>query len=324
MAQLIKLQDYISRYEQDIYRYPSQFVRLKKQQWEGMVEKWEDTDWEMTQKQQQDQFRTEIEGSRPIFEKIKGMFKKNDEDLSEVESHFENSRSESGIFFSPSLHYKPESLEELKQLFLDQVLKFQLKWASSTVSEMSYLQSNYGRNEHLRYLLQRFPDSFLILYKPILRVNKAPVELEIILLTPTDCWCLTWLEAEKDAAFIGSKERFWTKKTGSLESKVLNPAIALSRMEQLIHPIFHANDINLPIKKAILSRNGYIDYPGGSHDIQFIDKRRYNDWFIHMRSLRSPIKHIELKAAQSILDYCQTSAFTRPEWQQETKGEFEE
>ena len=34
MAQLIKLQDYVSRYEQDIYRYPSQFIKLKKQQWD--------------------------------------------------------------------------------------------------------------------------------------------------------------------------------------------------------------------------------------------------------------------------------------------------
>ncbi len=36
MAQLIKLQDYVSRYEQDIYRYPSQFIKLKKQQWDKL------------------------------------------------------------------------------------------------------------------------------------------------------------------------------------------------------------------------------------------------------------------------------------------------
>ncbi|KHF29248.1 hypothetical protein LR68_02036 [Anoxybacillus sp. BCO1] len=30
MGQLIKLQDYISRYELDIYHYPSEFIRLKK------------------------------------------------------------------------------------------------------------------------------------------------------------------------------------------------------------------------------------------------------------------------------------------------------
>ena len=36
MAQLIKMQDYISRYEQDIYRYPTQFAKLKKQQWDKL------------------------------------------------------------------------------------------------------------------------------------------------------------------------------------------------------------------------------------------------------------------------------------------------
>jgi hypothetical protein len=41
MGQLIKLQDYISRYETDIFTYPSRFVRLKKQQWERTKTNWE-------------------------------------------------------------------------------------------------------------------------------------------------------------------------------------------------------------------------------------------------------------------------------------------
>ncbi|MDE5052353.1 hypothetical protein NDK25_08480 [Niallia taxi] len=36
MAQLIKLKDYISRYQQNILQYPSRFVRLEKQEWEGV------------------------------------------------------------------------------------------------------------------------------------------------------------------------------------------------------------------------------------------------------------------------------------------------
>lgn len=34
MAQLIKLENYISRYELDIYRYPGQFIRMKNERWE--------------------------------------------------------------------------------------------------------------------------------------------------------------------------------------------------------------------------------------------------------------------------------------------------
>lgn len=41
MAQLVKIQDYISRYEIDLTRYPTQFVRLKKVQWERIKHQWE-------------------------------------------------------------------------------------------------------------------------------------------------------------------------------------------------------------------------------------------------------------------------------------------
>lgn len=41
MGQLIKLQDYISRYELDMYHYPSEFIRLKRKQWERMKHVWE-------------------------------------------------------------------------------------------------------------------------------------------------------------------------------------------------------------------------------------------------------------------------------------------
>ncbi len=42
MAQLIKLQDYISRYEWDTYRYPTQYIRQKKEQWQRFYSEWLD------------------------------------------------------------------------------------------------------------------------------------------------------------------------------------------------------------------------------------------------------------------------------------------
>ena len=41
MAQLVKLQDYISRYEWNPYHYPAQFIRLKRQNWKKLQEQWE-------------------------------------------------------------------------------------------------------------------------------------------------------------------------------------------------------------------------------------------------------------------------------------------
>ena len=41
MAQLVKLLDYVSRYEHDLSRYPTQYIRLKRYQWERMKVQWE-------------------------------------------------------------------------------------------------------------------------------------------------------------------------------------------------------------------------------------------------------------------------------------------
>lgn len=41
MAQLVKLLDYVSRYENDLTRYPTQFLRLKQYQWNRMKIQWE-------------------------------------------------------------------------------------------------------------------------------------------------------------------------------------------------------------------------------------------------------------------------------------------
>ena len=37
MGQLIKLKDYTTRYQQNIYHYPARFVALKKQQWDTVT-----------------------------------------------------------------------------------------------------------------------------------------------------------------------------------------------------------------------------------------------------------------------------------------------
>lgn len=121
--------------------------------------------------------------------------------------------------FSASFQNKPDHAEDLKRQFLDQLYRFQLKWASSTLAEMSSFHSKYYFDEHLKFFLQRFPDTFLVLYKPIFLLKNAPVEAEIILLTPTDVWCITFLEQEDSAVFIGSSERFWLKRSKMEEKK---------------------------------------------------------------------------------------------------------
>ncbi|MDQ0413055.1 NERD domain-containing protein [Mesobacillus stamsii] len=315
MAQLIKLQDYVSRYAQDIYLYPSRYVRLKKRQWEGWKEKWEHGS------DQPIDFMKESSPPLPesFLEKIKSRIRLHGsgveaEMIPEGQRHSEEQDILFGAGAFDSLH-SIHTEEGLKQHFLDNLLPFQLKWASSTLTERSFLAKDFLHDPTLKFLLQRFPDTFLVLYKPIFLLKKAPVEAELVLITPVAAMCISFMEAEEDAAFIGSKDRFWIKKTRNTEAKILNPLIPLNRTEKIVKALFDLYEVNLPVQKLLLSRNGYFDYPLPPYGVQFIDKRDFADWFIGQRGMKSPLKHIQLKAAQVLLQFCQTTSVRRLEWE---------
>ena len=326
MGQLIKLQDYISRYEQDIFLYPSRYVRLKKQQWGKLQTSWEtnsDIGFESLFQQQPENHEWIEDEKHPIMNKLKGLLKREHKDkeneaplevVTEMNHEIDDPLEDLSNEFQSSFSYKPASLDDLKQQFLDQLFQFQMKWASSTLTGKSFVDKHFYFEEKLKYFLQRFPDNYLVMYNPMFLVKKAPIEAEIILISPTDVWCISFLEEENQSVFIGSKERFWTKRGKEEEKKVLNPTIALNRTEKIVHNILRKYEIDLPIHKIVLSRNGFIDYPMAPLDIQLIEKRNYEEWFTKMRAHRSPIKHIQLKAAQMLLEYCQTNAIRRLEW----------
>ncbi|MGD6943103.1 NERD domain-containing protein [Cytobacillus gottheilii] len=328
MGQLIKLQDYVSRYEQNIYLYPSRYVRLKKQQWEKLQAAWENKDEPSPFFERallEENWTPEAE-EKQILQKLKGLFK-NDrkaEELMEVhaaESSGEKQNQDQDqaeqLEFSVTYSSRPHSLELLKQQFLDQIFRFQMKWASSTLMEKSFVDKTFYYNEQLKYFLQRFPDTFLVLFRPIFLLKNAPVETETMVITPTELWCISFLEEEENAVFVGSQEHFWLKRGKNGEKKILNPMLALNRTEKIAKQIFKLHDIELPIKKAIISRNGYIDFPAAPIDIEFIESRKYEEWFQSMRGLRSPLKHIQMKASSHLLQYCLTSSIRRLEWEQQ-------
>ncbi|HZG71575.1 MAG TPA: nuclease-related domain-containing protein [Chondromyces sp.] len=327
MAQLIKLQDYVSRYEMDLYRYPSQFVRLKKQQWEKFQVLWEHGEFPVLNEDANPDgadHKSDVKDKAGVLEKVKGIFRRRDKGniMAEAAAGVEG---EENLF---SLHTQvkkaPKHIQELKQSFLDQLFRVQITWASSTLVEKSYIDNRYLQDERLKFLLQRFPDTFLILYEPILQLKKAPVELDVILITPTALWCLTFLEEEKEAVYIGSNERFWMKRTGEYEKKVLNPLLALNRMDSIIKQLFRAYHVDFPIRKAILCRNGFIDYPMAPQGVQLIDERQFPDWFGTLRQLRSPLKMMQLRAAKSLLEHGQTKSIRRSEWEKRDDALFAE
>lgn len=312
MGQLIKLQDYISRYEQDIYRYPTQFVRLKKQQWSKLHEAFlSGTLKDMFEDEEENE--TWIEEKPTLFEKIKNAITRSEKkEEAELEPK-SKARSEEDLIFS--MKTVPDSEETLKMTFLDQLFHFQMKWATTTIRERSLVDGRYYRNEKLKLLLQRFPDTFLVLFEPVFRINKAPIQLDTIILTPTAVWCVTFLEELDLSVYEGNNDKFWVRRHHeSKERKVLNPIISLQRTEKIIQKLFRLYNVEISIKKAVISRNSYIEYAVGMSDLFILDKKSFPGWFEMMRKSSSPIKHQQIKGAEVLLNYSQTTSMMRMEW----------
>lgn len=314
MAQLIKLQDYITRYEVDIYRYPNQYIRLKKQQWntfEAMLKNPVDATIPEVE-----QLEEEKAGKESKLSSLFKSFKRKEDDVEDLYI-----RKVSPVVPDMEEEWKlPEirgkkSPEERKQQFLDSILPLQLKWASSTIREMSHLQKNYRRETLLKYFLQRFPDTFFVMYKPIFLVKQAPVELEIIIITPNEIFAVYYMDEQDESVILGNNDRFWSIREKENERKIVNPTISLNRMGAIIKNILPQYEISLPVTKLLLHPKGYIDIFDGPTDVQVIDKRTYDKWFGKMRENRLPLKHSQLKAAGALLSHCQSTYIDRPEWQ---------
>ncbi|MGD7044290.1 NERD domain-containing protein [Jeotgalibacillus proteolyticus] len=314
MAQLIKLQDYVSRYEKDSLRYPSQFVRLKKQQWSKIKEQWEEGSVFLNDEDAK-QFRNDIQGKEGLVKRFRKIWVKEEEHpLSEAAEQ----PSESDSFnFEPKVYYRPDTLDDLKHLYMDQLYQIQLTWASSTLTEKSYVDGKYAREEPLRFFLQRFPDTYLVMYEPVMLIKKAPIELDILVFTPTELWCITLLEDADQSAYLGSMNRFWTVKAGEQEKRMLNPSISLDRTETIIKGLFNQQNLDFPIRKAIISRNGYIDFKDAPYGLTLLDKKSFPDWFSQQRSMRAPLKGAQLRAVKTVLDLTQTTSVRRMMWSEE-------
>ena len=326
MGQLIKLQDYVSRYEQNIFHYPSRFVMLKKQQWEKWQYDWETgIDLQHILAARNQELEGEAERTLPLLTKIKTMFKK--KNSPEIQSEMDliqdfGLEENEEINVRPTYFQRTHSIEELKKQFLNHLFDFQMKWATSTIGEKSSLNKKFYFDEKLKYFLQRFPDTYLIMYQPIFKLKNAPVEVEYVLLSPTDVWCITFLEDQEDSVFLGSKEKFWTVQNSRSEKKILNPIIALYRTGNIVRSILKYHGIEMPIHQIILSRNGYIDYPTPPFDVEIVEKRNYDEWFRTLRHLRSPLKSVQLKGAKALLEFCQTNSRRRPEWEEYNQNEI--
>ncbi|WP_226670198.1 NERD domain-containing protein [Metabacillus litoralis] len=313
MAQLIKLYDYISRYEIDAYRYPSQFIRLKRQQWDKVSKAWENNMFHTVMKVSEVPKEQEEEVKQTFVQKMKSKFSKDEIEKQEIKP-LVNDAAVNDEELQFQFTTIPKTVDDLKHLFLDYIFRFQIRWASSTLREKSSVDKSIYRDQLLPYFMKRLPDQYLLLYRPIFKLKNAPVELEIILIGTTEIYCLSFVEQVDETIFTGSKEKFWVARHRENEKKFLNPLISLNRTGTVVEKLLASQQIDLPVKKLVISRNGYIDYPFAPYDITILDKRTYENWFQRIRQSSAPLKHVQLKSAQVLLSHCLTNSYYRTEW----------
>ncbi|MBC5638604.1 NERD domain-containing protein [Ornithinibacillus sp. BX22] len=292
MAQLIKLQNYITRYEWDIYRYPSQFIRYKQDNWKKLLNLWNNPELLSTLSD------IEEEQKKPSKWNLFQRKKVQDEVVEDTKHDV----------------ILPNTEEELKHYFLNQLIPFQFKWATSTISNVSFVAPKYYKDELLHYFLKRFPDTYLVMYYPVFEIRKAPVEGEIILISPLGIEIIYVLEPNQNTMITASDDRSWVLENGVKSMKQLSPIFALKRTEKIVKGILDKYDISFPIHKVVLSRTNIINFLKEPYHTRIIGKHEYDQWFQEKRSLNSPLKSVQLKAAEALLKHCQSSYVKRPEW----------
>ncbi|MBX0359086.1 NERD domain-containing protein [Halobacillus sp. Nhm2S1] len=296
MAQLIKLQDYISRYETNIYQYPSQFVKLKNDHWNKMKSRFEQG-W--TEEPTEEDIRREEDTSKGI----KNFFKKK----AKEEQKLNNEVSVSEVEF-------PSSEEDLKQYYLDGLIPFQLKWATTTLREKSFLASSYKENKDLKYFLQHFPDTFLLMFEPVVQMKNAEVEIDHLLIGPSGIEIISILSHPNGETIHPVSEKSWIIEKEGVQSKVLSPMHSLRRTETFVKSVLNKYRLDFPYRKVVLSKNMRFDSGQVPYQTDWIGKDHYSLWLHEKRAARSPMKHNQLKVAECLLKHCRTTAVKRPEW----------
>nr|WP_285874003.1 nuclease-related domain-containing protein [Halalkalibacter oceani] len=282
-----------------MHRYPSQFSRMKKERWYYVKSEWEQAQHPSLPMEEAVEDEDLSEKGESIWsqaiERLKG-WRRSASEEDELESSLAYTGSE----------VSPKSLEQVKQEFLDELYKSQLRWASSSLLEESSLHPQYRADKWLRFFCQRIPDNYFLLYKPVLFMKKAPIELDIILISPTEIICMTMLEGSELSVFEASSDKFWIEYVDKTRKKRVSPLISLGRMSRVLKAILDEAELSYPIRKVVLSPSSMIDHKLQGTKFDLVDRRNFDAWHQRLRKHPSPLKHQQMKVTAAILSYCHT------------------
>lgn len=317
MAQLVKLIDYVTRYEVQPFHYPSQYIRLKQENWQQLLLRWE-LESDMLDDVAEEVVTLNETERMDRVEKKKGLFNW---------SFFQKKKYEEKKkpFVERTLPY---GKNQLVQHFLNDLFPFQLKWATSTITHVSFTDRSHQYDRLLKSFLQRLPDIYLLMYYPVFNIQQAPVEGEIILISPIGIEVLTVVEESCDSTVFVRNERTWHTEGQGIEKKIISPMIALKRTEQIVRSVLNHYDVNIRVTKTIISEQNNFVYDTKPYQTNIVGKDDFDKWLEKKKALHSPLKNVQLKAMEALLKQCQTTSIRRPEWEVEdadyqTVGNYE-
>ncbi|UOQ94180.1 NERD domain-containing protein [Halobacillus shinanisalinarum] len=303
MAQLIKLQDYISRYETNMYQYPSKYIRLKQENWTKIKQLWEQGKLQQQGKKQESPLEEDKKDKRWLHFLRK----------KQVEGHAEDIEEET---------WTPRTMLELKQYFLDGLLPFQIKWATTTLQKKSFVDDSVYKDEILKLFLQRLPDTFLVMYHSVVEIKTVPVEAsEIILIGPHEIEIISVLDMPDVTTIYPSSESSWQVEKKGVRSKMFSPMHGLKRTETFVKSVMQAYGLEFPFHKVVLAPSHSFDGPKAPYLTSYIDELSYSGWLEEKRKLNSPLKHNQLKIADLLVRHTKTIAVKRPEWEMDGASE---
>lgn len=299
-------------------RYPSQFTRMKRERWYYVKSQWQQ---QQVENKREHQMNDEVEDD--WFEEQSNIFS---QALNRVRAFYQKRTSpferEADLVVkeTSSEANLPPTLEALREHFLEEIFQSQLRWASSSLVDVSTLHPRYQYDEWLRFFALRLPDNYFLMYKPVFFIKNAPIELEIMLISPTELSCITILEGQEHSVFEATSERFWIEYVDKTRKKRLSPFVSLGHMTGVVSQLMKDANLSFPIRKVVLAPMSVIDNKVQGAKVDFVDKRNFQAWHEKLQRHPSPLKKDQVLTAQALLKHCHIVASSREEADEESSG----
>lgn len=194
--------------------------------------------------------------------------------------------------------------------FYKEMFRHQLTWASSTPLRKSD-GSPLNKDQKLRQLLQWFDDTALLFYHPVLKLEGAEADLDLILVTPFTVWVIVYLQGEKGSVFQGQTRRQWKEVRSEDIRTLVNPLISLARSTELVIRCLEKHGDHMSVKPVLLVPESFVEFADPGRGVQIVDQSLFPSWLKSIESYRSPIKRQQLKVADHLLKQSVTHAEIR-------------